>query len=325
MKLVGGKTQPIIAAVRGRAPSVGSTISSAGAFGISSTTGVRGGKAVAAGLSKSVGAAATGTVNTLRHVGENRLHLPGFAKDASPSRVAWFGDMDEPLLGVIDNGFFKMYKVRRSVDSQKNTRESHSVVGGKHVEVRLPANLQNPFDFTQFRTLDTDSKVTGFWALSSSIAHASTTKLKSHPLAQAEIESNPPYQPFYTDRRVNISVYATELAEGSTLQHQSSDQWVFGNDIPATKLYLRPPTRSDDGDEDATGDHPAGGGEIENLISLGSDPRNVDHVVITTRRKKMKKKKKGTASSTMASSPDMEEDGFFEDDCEVLDFARDRV
>jgi hypothetical protein len=55
------------------------------------------------------------------------------------------------------------------------------------------------------------------------------------------------------------------------------------------------------------------GGDMENLITLGNSTGNVEEVVITTRRKKKH------------SIPLKADDGFFEDDCEVLDFARDRV
>jgi hypothetical protein len=68
-------------------------------------------------------------------------------------------------------------------------------------------------------------------------------------------------------------------------------------------------------DEDGAihGDSFGAGGEMENLITLGNSTGDVEEVVITTRRKKKH------------SSPLKADDGFFEDDCEVLDFARDRV
>ena len=99
-----------------------------------------------------------------------------------------------------------------------------------------------------------------------------------------------------------------------------SDQWVFGDDIPTTKVHVRSynssgDDREDEADEDAAirGDSFGAGGEMENLITLGNSTGNVEEVVITTRRKKRH------------STPLKADDGFFEDDCEVLDFARDRV
>lgn len=314
MKLVGGKTQPILSAVRGRAPSVSSTFSGVGGFGISSATGV-GGKAVAAGLSKSVGAA-TGTVNTLRHVGENRLHISGFSKDPSPARVTWFGSKDHPLLGLVESDFLRMYKISQSVTARKNYKQRQSVVGSKTVELRLPPHLQNPSGPAQVGIINKELNVTGFWSPPPSIKNPTgASKLKSQPLSQAEIETNPPYQPFHTDRRVNLCVYTSEQDDDL-----SGDKWVFGNDIRTTALHLGQAAYNDDDDdredERAASGERTSGGEMENHISLGNASGDVEHVVITTRRKKKQ--------ATTSPNPG-DDDGFFEDDCEVLDFARDRV
>lgn len=315
MKLVGDKTQPILAAVRGRAPSVGPAFPSVSSFGISPAAG---GKAVAAGLSKSVGAA-TGTVNTLRHAGENRLHLSGFSKDPAASRVAWFCNKDEPLLGVIDGGYFKLYRIARSLATRKN-RQGHSIIGGKVTEFKLPAHLQNPCGPIQVGTLNTDSAVSASWALPSSKPHSSsTTKLKSQPLSQAEIETNAPYQPFHTDQRVNLYVFPSGDDANQSVMASITGPWIFGNDIPMSKLHVRPVSRDDD-DEDNVHEKQAGASEIENHITLGNGGHYLEEVVITTRRKK----KKHTDPFAVTSSG-IDDDGFFEDDCEVLDFARDRV
>ncbi|KAJ9199768.1 hypothetical protein DTO164E3_129 [Paecilomyces variotii] len=315
MKLVGGKSQPILAAVRGRAPSVGPAFPVVSTFGLTSAAGVRSGKVVASGLSKSVGAAATGTVNTLRHAGENRLHLSGFSRDPSASRVTWFCNKDERLLGLVDNGSFKLYKIRRAGPFQKN-RQSQSVIGGKVAEFKLPSNVQNPCGPLHVGTFNTESTVSASWALPTANSHfPSGTKLKSQALSQAEIETNTPYQPFHTDQRVNLYVFSPEVEIGES-GLLSGKQWVFGEDIPLTKLHVRPPSQGDDDEAAAPG--PRAVGEMENLISLGSGVDQVEEVVITTRRRK-----KRADPYSMASRPD--EDGFFEDDCEVLDFARDRV
>ncbi|KAL2007953.1 hypothetical protein VTN00DRAFT_7935 [Thermoascus crustaceus] len=315
MKLVGGKTQPILAAVRGRAPSVGPAFPSVSSFGISAAVGVRGGKAVAAGLSKSVGAA-TGTVNTLRHAGENRLHLSAFSRDPAPSRVAWFCNKDVPLLGLVDGGYFKLYGIGRSLATKKN-RQGHSIIGGKVTEFNLPAHLQNPCGPIPVGTLNADSAVSASWALPSSKPHSSSAaKLKSQPLSQAEIETNAPYQPFHTDQRVNLYVFTSEGDASHSMMASITGPWVFGNEIPMSKLYVRPVSRDDD-DEDVAHENRAGSAEMENHISLGNGGNHAEEVVITTRRKKKK--------HTDPFVSMIEDDGFFEDDCEVLDFARDRV
>ncbi|KAK2765417.1 hypothetical protein FQN54_008265 [Arachnomyces sp. PD_36] len=314
MKLVGGKTQPILSAVRGRAPSVSSPFTAVGGFAISSATGA-GGKVVAAGLSKSVGAAA-GTVNTLRHVGENRLHISEFNKDPSPARVAWFGNRDQPLLGLVESDSFRMYKVLHSTTARKNYKQRQSVIGSKTVELRLPPQLQNPSGPAQVGFINKDLNITGFWTSPPSARNtAATSKLKSQPLSQAEIETNPPYQPFHTDRRVNLCVYTSESDDDLP-----DDKWVFGNDIRTTTLHFGQANYSDDDydqdDDRAASGERASGTRMENLISVGNATGDVEHVVITTRRKRKQ-------ATTAPKGGD--DDGFFEDDCEVLDFARDRV
>ncbi|PGH23275.1 hypothetical protein AJ80_02691 [Polytolypa hystricis UAMH7299] len=312
MKLVGGKTQPILAAMRGRAPSVGAPFSGAGAFGITTATGIRGGKVVAAGLSKSVGAA-TDTVNTLRHVGENRLHLRGFAHHPAFSRVAWFKSGTNPLLGTVDSGYFRLYKVRGS--SVRNSKNGQSVVGAKVTELRLPPTLQTPSGPEQPVVVTGDGQVTGFWTISQSPRARPSTVTRPQPLSFAEIEANSPYQPFHTDRRVCIRLYPADYQEPTPL----SDPWAFGEVIPTIKLNVSPVIHSDEEDEAINNGHNGPASSMENHITLGNVGEVVEHVVITTRRKK--RSPAGPSGNALVS----DEDGFFEDDCEVLDFARDRV
>ncbi|GAM37823.1 hypothetical protein TCE0_033f08067 [Talaromyces pinophilus] len=309
MKLVGGSTQPILAAVRGRAPSVGANFSATSSFG---TAAGIGGKAVAAGLSKSMGAA-TGTVNTLRHVGENRLHLAGFSRDPVPSRVVWVPTRNECLLGIVDHGIFKLYKIKSHTDRQKGRRRQ-PVIGAKVLELKLPSYLRNPCGPLQIG-LPADGHINGSWTLPSHVPHSSSaSKMKSQPLSQAEIETNTPYQPFHTDRRVNLHVFT----DSASVSGHAQGPWVFGNDIPTQRLHVRPINQSDEEEEEVM-DRLRGAPEMENLIRLGNSTDQVEEVVITTRRKKRH------ADVPSVASPGDDDGGFFENDCDILDFARDRV
>lgn len=58
------------------------------------------------------------------------------------------------------------------------------------------------------------------------------------------------------------------------------------------------------------------GAPLENLISVEGDEDHGQQFVVTTRRKRMKEQVAGEG---------MEGADFFEDDCEVVDFAEDRV
>lgn len=315
LKAVGDRTQPVLAAVRGRAPSVGSPLAGVSGFGLTSAMGVRGGKVVAAGLSKSVGAA-TGTVNTLRHAGENRLHLSGFSKNLAPARVTWFGEEGSPLIALIDADKLKFYKIRRSAAAWKASKQHQSVFDSKVSEQRLsitshaaPSSIAVPPE-----SADPISSVPGVWALPPlTAASKPRSKLNAQPLSKVEIETNPPYQPFHTDRRVSLFV----RNEADELQHDrtTSDPWVFGGEIPGTKVNLHLAMTSSDDEDDSQEGHRPRGGEIENLISVGGDAS----VMVTSRRKKR------GGNRALGGGLETIDDGFFEDDCDVLDFPEDRV
>ncbi|KAJ5156952.1 uncharacterized protein N7482_008052 [Penicillium canariense] len=315
MTFMGGKTQPFLSAVRGRVQSTGGGFPHVSGFALPTAASIKGGKVVAAGLSKSMGAAATGTVATLRHVGENRLHLPGLARDPAPSRVIWIFNKGSIFMGLVDGGQFKLYRLKRSTTTNKN-RQYYSVIGSKEIQFKLPANMQSPCGPALLVPYDPEKVVQGSLLLpSASSQPINTGRTFCQPLSQAEIETNTPYQPFHTDQRVSLHVYPTDSEA-----HDPSGQWVFGDSIPTTKVHVRSYNNSGDdreGDEEensAIYGHSLGaGGDMENLITLGNSTGNVEEVVITTRRKKRH------------STPPKVDDGFFEDDCEVLDFARDRV
>jgi hypothetical protein len=156
-------------------------------------------------------------------------------------------------------------------------------------------------------------------------------------IPQAEIESSAPYQPFHTDRRVGLYetepsqqgpditslMAATSLEEtspepstgrkkGQKPNQTQSDQWVFGEPIQATKLDLGLPSLPEDDSFsiplDSSRALPASA--MERILQRTGD--DDAQIVVTTRRRR------GTA-------PAKDDDGFFEDDCEVLDFADQRV
>ncbi|KAL4891240.1 hypothetical protein BDV59DRAFT_71189 [Aspergillus ambiguus] len=318
-KLVGDKTQPILAAVRGRTPSTGAAFPPVSGFAIPSAASVRSGKVVAAGLSKSMGAA-TGTVNTLRHVGENRLHLSGLARDPAAARVTWVTHKGQAFLGLVDSGVFRLYRIRRSPATHKS-RQFASIIGGKETEFRLPPQLQTPSGAIVVGALPAESTVSATLALPSANIRAAPggSQVNSQPLSKAEIETNAPYQPFHTDQRVKLFIYS-EPSDGLAAGEVPPGPWVFGDGLATSQLHVRPFSAGGEDDDEEVVHEPHGGygGEMENLISLASHSSHGEEVVITTRRKKKR-------SASYAAGGIGADDGFFEDDCEVLDFARDRV
>lgn len=156
------------------------------------------------------------------------------------------------------------------------------------------------------------------------------------PLSFSEIETNPPYQPFYTDRRVTRFIYSrpfpetTESSSDSsntstplpppaslapTLHHSDdSSPWLFGQPIDALRVSSNATTHgydSGEGDDDLVAGVAA---RIENKLVLRDGEEEVEQVVVTTRRRRVRRE-----------GGEEDEEGFFEDDCEVLDFAEDRV
>lgn len=223
---------------------------------------------------------------------------------------------------------------------------------------------------------------------------------RPHNLSFAEIDSNPPYQPFHTDRRVSLIAYAeplppsvpvissaTEPGSGHTTSGVA-EPWAFGEPIPGRRLqtghgsgsHKAAPSRS------TAAGAPAGatavtsstarngavqstttmtttmvdpnslynaGRDIDNSFgnnnnnfesykdSMYTDAPPTEQIVVTSRRLRARtgrRSRRGGAvdrpgdaergpgdGNELINDDDVDDDGFFEDDCEVLDFATDRV
>lgn len=314
INMVNGKAQPLLAAVRSRPPSISNPFSVIGGFGVTSAVGAKGGKAVAAGFSKSVGAA-SGTVTTLRHVGENRLHLPGSVNSRTAGSVRWMDGRDRGHIAVVGGGILRIQGVAQSTANKKGSRKHPSVVGSRPVELALPAipGDQIAPAVVEYLRADGDGDDPplgpgGYWSLQTSPSAArSSSRADPHPLSFTEIETNPPYQPFHTDPRINLFAYDNSQSwesgpEVSQDLPPSTNQnpWVFGEEIPATKIDLGSAVLDE-----------AGLGPMENLMTVQKRDDNLEQVVVTTQRRR--------------GRPPTDEEEFFEDDCEVVDFAEDRV
>ncbi|KAI9763194.1 MAG: hypothetical protein M1840_000860 [Geoglossum simile] len=312
VQMVNNKAQPLISAARRRrssGASLGLKIASPGGGG-------QGGKSMAAGLSKSLGAA-TGTVSNLRNTGENRLHLPGSSGSASLGCVKWLGGKESGLIGIVCGGILRIHEAlpgRVGKGAEKRRR----LIGLKPVEFSLPTL---PGDAAAASVIEdmiyglNKGAPSGYWNSRPLLAtRDSSSTTDPHPLSYAEIETNPPYQPFHTDRRINLYTYNTpphdEWSTPGSVHHVGdSSPWVFGQGIDATKLDVGPPVIP--GDEISIHEDNL----VGTVLRLGKDDEEVEQVVVTTRRRKK-------ATSSFIGEL---EDGFFEDDCEVLDFASDRV
>lgn len=316
--LVTGKSQPLLAAVRGR-PNISNAFSGLGGLTFPGGAGAKGSKAVAAGFNRSVDAA-TGTVNTLRHLGENRLALPGSPHGVVPGCVRWLSGKDQGLIAVTGRGILRIHSIRQSTH-QKAAKRRPSVLGGKPIEISILGKSANSKKggFSSHRnstgiTDDHSPSVTNYWLPRDPQAPQRTSRNNAHPLSCAEIETSAPYQPFHTDRRINFYVYKHEKPTYDPYHLQDLAPWAFGEYIPATKISANSSSGNEDNGKKIYDE--SSRAKMENFISVEGNEEEGQQVIFTTRRKRGAKKQ--------SAGPGNDED-FFEDDCEVVDFAEQRV
>lgn len=295
-------------------------------------------QALAAGISRSVGAA-TGRMNEMRKAGSAKLHLPRSTTIPSTSCVLLLNRKQNDSVIVVAGGIIRLYTIKnrradRPADKQKASR------GAKYVEFRLPslpdirAGPDMLRDLNQAGDLELTEgdAVEHQWKSKKVVTEANRGTESSIP--QAEIESNAPYQPFHTDRRVAMHIYSGVEASGflpsaSVLFPSYAEPkptttpqtpWAFGVPISTTKLDVGPAQITDDDMDSAAEDHRAlPTSAIERILMVKDSNEEMEQIVVTTRRRK------GTTRTGNNELADADEEGFFEDDCEVLDFATQRV
>ncbi|XMA08473.1 hypothetical protein WAI453_001264 [Rhynchosporium graminicola] len=302
-------------------------------------------QALAAGISRSVGAA-TGKMNEMRKSASNKLHLP--SSQVLPSRgcvLILNGKRNDTVI-VLGGGILRFYTIKnRRADRPADKQKAHK--GAKFVEFRLPSlpDFRGP-DITRGFSKIANLELTerdheeSRWKSRMSPPPVSQGHGTESSIPQAEIESNAPYQPFHTDRRVSLLVYhqdeaapmASSLSVSALVSSprvtagaktsqtsQPRNAWVFGGPIHATKIDVGPPHNPDD-DFDLSADHRAlPTSAIERVLKVTDSTEDMEQIVITTRRRK------GISRAGPDNTGEGLEEGFFEDDCEVLDFASQRV
>ena len=306
-----GKAYPVLSAMRGRTTSAGSSLNAFGGFVSTAGVSAKGGKAVAAGINRSFSAAASGTVNTIRYLGENRITLPGSSESVTPGCVRWMNSKEETLLAVTASGLVRIYTVRQS-NYLKAGKRRPSAVGNKPIEIPIPQHPPSSHHNDSAKQRGTQHLLDSFWRPFNPRVSLRSDSHPLQPFSYAEIETHAPYQPFHTDRRVNFFVYNVETNENDPHHLQGEDPWVFGESVPAIKLNLG---RRAMNDEDNYL-HPAAIAEMENIVRMEGNVEEGQQIVVTTRRKRQRRGEE-------TAIEDNEE--FFEDDLEVVDFAHDRV
>ncbi|KAK4157972.1 hypothetical protein C8A00DRAFT_11168, partial [Chaetomidium leptoderma] len=313
-----------------------------------------GGKVIAASISHSLGKTGN-AINQLRQNGENRVSLPSSTTLPGPSCVVWVTGKRDHSLFVLGGGLVRMFptKSRRTTSGVDKRAPRLS----RYTDFRVPLlpddvlsplvkNILDPDEYVDLAEGDLDP------GNNTMVLNQPRFRAQVHDhsaessIPQAEIESSAPYQPFRTDRRVALYelgssqqemdltalMAATSLEEtppepaprrkkgskqaqaqdASATPTKPSGAWVFGQPMQATKLDLGIPQLLEDDSFnlplDASRALPVAA--MERILQRTGD--DDAQIVVTTRRRR-------------GAAPTQDDDGFFEDDCEVLDFADQRV
>ncbi|KAH8674039.1 hypothetical protein BX600DRAFT_224044 [Xylariales sp. PMI_506] len=309
-----------------------------------------GGKVLAAGISHSLGNAGT-AINQLRHSGDNRVSLPMSNQIPGLSCVMWITGRKYHTLFVAGDGLLRSFPSKTRTSGAGNDRVRTARVNRyKDFKLRpLPNDILAP---SVKRLIEPDEDLEfgnpNFEGDNTLVlnprAHLSPREQSLGPessIPQAEIETSAPYQPFHTDRRVALYEYGIEAVQpaldaalgllgSTTLEDRPApprgkskkkhaerveikpEAWAFGLSIDAVKLDIGASPIADEDFTGSTDDHRAlPASAMERVLQVGE---NDEQIVVTTRRRRG-----GNRVS------ELDEDGFFEDDCEVLDFADQRV
>lgn len=298
-------------------------------------------QALAAGISRSVGAA-TGRVNEMRKSGSTKLHLPRGTATPNRACIRLFSGKRSDSIFVLGGGMVGVYTVKsrnagKPADKQKPSK------GAKYAEYCLPSlpDIQIVSEIIRNSPQGGDLGL-GDQRVESPLVKASRSQAQSiqprgaeSSIPQAEIESNAPYQPFHTDRRVGLYVFSpaealppspsvSVLLSPAKVQEESthrravmtSSRWAFGGIIKSTKLDVGPPQNTEDSFYLPSDHRALPPSAIERVMKITDSHEDTEQIVVTTRARK---------SARSENSGDLGEEGFFEDDCEVLDFASQRV
>ena len=299
-------------------------------------------QALAAGISRSVGAA-TGRMNELRKSGTAKLHLPSSVNIPARGCVMLLNGKKSDSVIVVAGGVVRFYTIKnrradRPADKQKASR------GAKFVEFRLPSlpTQVATRDVHQADELElTEGELDGRIQRKSSPPLPTRQHGTESSIPQAEIESNAPYQPFHTDRRVGLHIYSNEdvaspsvsaviyplhLSQGKTsiaTSPKSTTLLAFGRPIRSSRLDVGPHQLAEDDLSSSLVEQGRAlpSSAIERVMRISDSNENMEQIVVTTRRRKGASRAAGPGGDAGAG----DEEGFFEDDCEVLDFASQRV
>lgn len=308
-----------------------------------------GGRAIAAGISSSLGKTGT-AINHFRHAGENRVSLPSSATLPAAACIKWIRGRKSHTLFALGNGLVRVYPNRtRRLSTQSGKRAARS---SRYTDIKMPSLPDDVVSqaIKQILDLGVQDEVLDLSDREMDAGNTLTLRMDrpmiqtpepslDAAIPQAEIESSAPYQPFHTDRRVTLCQHteesASQMDDLATMfastdmetrapskknrhKQQAPDpaprpasdtsSWAFGEDVQMNMLDLGF-SHVQDEDLDGPDDETLPPSAMERVMQYGEH----QDIVVTTRKRRSARHGAGDG------------DGFFEDDCEVLDFADQRV
>lgn len=319
-----------------------------------------GGKMLAAGISHSLGKTGS-AINQFRHSGDNRISLPTGSNAPGPSCVILVANRKDHSLFVLGNGIVRTFPQRPRKANNAEGKQSATRFR-RYKDFRLPMlpddiiapavkRIIDPDEYLDLMEKDGDG-INNTMVLSGRPKLLRRNLSAESSIPQAEIESSAPYQPFHTDKRVALYEYASlhsaaaqmpQLPTVSTLlagthlndkpvraqpkRKQKSAMakaaavegegaWAFGQPLVTNRLSSRrhmsivEDTFAMSSDDIRALPQSA----MERSVARHRDDGEEEQIVVTTRRRR--------GGNRLG---DLDDDGFFEDDCEVLDFADQRV
>ncbi|KAF8247058.1 hypothetical protein K440DRAFT_644243 [Wilcoxina mikolae CBS 423.85] len=199
VNLFNSSTQPLLTAARrrrSRSSSVGSP--GGGMFG-SPSTGRRG-----------LSVAVPGTSPNDPPTGGNKIALPPSVSGVAPGCVKFLTSKERGHVAVLGGGLLRIYELRPGGSGKKGSKTG-GVASGNWWEYDIPhVPVSGEKDFVEFA----DGKAGGFWGFRSHWGRTATDDdghsdggFWKKPLAWAEIETNSASVPWHQERRVKIFVY----------------------------------------------------------------------------------------------------------------------
>ncbi|KHJ31569.1 hypothetical protein EV44_g6247 [Erysiphe necator] len=290
---------------------------------------------LAAGISRSVGAA-TEKMNEIRKSIGIKLHLPRSLAAPNRNCIIFQNKKGNDIIFTLAGSMIRIYTVRKRRTDESTDKQKTPVK--EFVEYKIPRFSKPKFssDLNQemrsnrkLEFVETEIDEKGQKSRQASLSHRFIPSIESS-IPYAEIESNAPYRPFHTDRFVRLYTYNDQaerlpflnlnipINDETVISHTKSPQkmqaWVFGNTINAIKIDLGKKSHLENKFKNSNTSRTLSSAATESIIRVLDSTSNVENLIITTKLCKSSPQSdiKGIAN----------EDGFFEDDCELLDFAK---